>query len=52
MDLAHFPKVNYAASVMQNEESIKRAYDYASGWFGFADHGSAFDSDTVVLLFD
>ena len=51
MDLAHFPKVNYAASVMEDEESVKHAYDYASGWFGFADLGSEFDSDTVVLLF-
>ena len=51
MDLVNFPKVNYAASVCENEESVKYAYDNASGWFGFADLGSEFDSDTVVLLF-
>lgn len=51
MDLAHMPKVNYAASVCEDEDSAEEAYGSAEGWFGFADLGSEFDSDTVMLLF-
>ena len=45
------PKVNYAAEVVEDEESAEEAYRFASGWFGFTDVGDKFDSDTNVLLF-
>lgn len=45
------PKVNYAAEVVENEESAEKAYGFASGWFGFTDVSDKFDSDTNVLLF-
>ena len=45
------PKVDFAASAMENAKSAYEAYHNSEGWFGFQDVGDKFDCDKISLMF-
>ena len=49
--LPKFPRVDYAASVIENADSVEEAYKNAEGWFGFVEVGGLFNCDTFSLFF-